>query len=414
MADYISDLTDETWRVLYRRRLVQRLGDFVEFIQKLEKDDIFDARLFRVFRSRAYTQEQWGALTGVSQGTIGNWERGVTYPNRAYRIQVLAAGKRVLELQKKRIDELSGELGIKVVIDPVSTQSELNSSILRASLTDFEYDEVSEKIIAIPFVTDERFEGEGSLSEDKNNLLKSLAEQASIIVSGLERGANTETTRLCEYFENYKRFSAEVPPNPRLLHRIGDTIAKRTASDDVKFAVTDWDDQAIEGFNSDHLELMRMYYREALAKAQMVEAEDLDESVEETKYDVFYRVADLIDSAKSDQGLEVFDKDISTLLRDIGREIRDLDEAEHFTFDDKRKQALKRRKREAIKNGSIFVGRVLFFSSLFVVMSPAALGTVGSVASVLGLIETLAPGSILNIYEKLRLAFPILPKLHKK
>tara|TARA_R110002033_G_scaffold166919_1_gene205820 strand:+ start:70 stop:1308 length:1239 start_codon:yes stop_codon:yes gene_type:complete len=409
MSDLLPELSD--WRAAYRRNLIQRIGDYAEFIKKLEEDDIFDARLFRGFRIRTFTQEDWASFAGVSQGTIGNWERGVTYPNRAYRKQVLKAAKSVLEMQRHRIDVLSNQLGIEVRIDPISTQSELDSSILRASLTDFDYDEEQGKIIAIPFASDERYGDESGLIEDKNNLLHSLGEQAEIIISGLERGANTETARLCEYFEKYKKFSTEVPPNPRLLHRIGDTIAKRTASDDVRMAVNDWDDQAIEGFNSDHLELMRLYYREALAKAQLVEAEELDKGAEETKYDVFYKVADLIDSAKSEDGMEIFDKDISTLLRDIGREVRDLDEAEAFSYDDKRRSALRRRRREAIKNGSIFVGRVLFFSSLFVVMSPASLATAGSVASILGLVEAMAPGSILSIYEKLRIALPILPRL---
>lgn len=414
MAQDLLDVQDTRWRTAYRRRLIQRIGDFLEFIKKLEQDDIFDAKLFGSFRRRTYTQETWGIYSGVSQGTIGNWERGITYPNRTYRRQLLAAAKRVLEQQKDRIDQLSGELGIEVAIDPISTQSELDSSILRASLTDFEYDEEAGKIVAIPFASDERFGDSSNFTDDKNNLLNSLSEQAKIIVSGLDKGANAETTRLCEYFENYQKYSTENPPNPRLLHRIGDTIAKRTASDDVRMAISDWDDQAIDGFNSDHLELMRLYYREALAKAQLVEAEEVDDSVEEASSEVFYKVADLIDSAKSDNGIEIFDKDISTLLRDIGREVRDLDEAEAFSFDEKRKAALRRRKREAIKNGSIFVGRVLFFSSLFVVMSPASLATAGSVASILGLVEAMAPGSILSIYEKLRLALPILPKLGRK
>lgn len=396
-----------------RSRLINRLSGFIEFIETLEESDIFNARLFRVFRVGTYTQHEWAQLVEVSQGTIGNWERGVTYPNKYYRKKILEASKQVLELERRRVDRISEQLGFSSSIDPVSTRTSLDSSILRASLTDFEYDEASGRIISIPFAKDDRFDDNSDLSADKKDLLNSLSEQCALIVSGLSRGVNAETDRLCEYFEKYQQYATSHPPNPRLLHRVGDTIAKRTASDDVRLAVNDWDDAAIDGFNSDHLELMRLYYREALAKAQVVEAAELDADLSGEEHHAFYKVADLIEQAVNDGGVKLYDEDIPTLLRDIGKEIRDIGEAETFSFDEKRKAALRRRRNEAIKNGSIFVGRILFFSSLFVVMSPAALATTGSVASILGLVETMAPGSVLSVYETLRRAFPILPKLRK-
>lgn len=400
------------WQLAFRNRLIQRIGTYLEFIRTLEQSDIFDARLFRRFRQGTRTQEDWGYLAGVAQGTIGNWERGVTYPNKAYRKRLLEASKKMLDFERRRVDVLSERIGIKVSIDPVSTQDSLDSSILRASLTDFDYDDVSGKVIAIPFAQDERFGSESTMNEDKENLLRSLSEQSMLIVSGLQRGANAETDRLCEYFEKYQQYAIEEPTNPRLLHRIGETISKRTASDDVRLAISDWDDEAIDGFNSDHTELMRLYYREALAKAQEIEAAEIDDGATEG-HQTFYKVADLLEAAKTDDGFTVFDEDIPTLLRDIGKEVRDLEEAETFTVDPNRKAAIRRRRREALKNGSIFVGRILFFSSLFIVMSPAALGSAGSIASILGLVEAMAPGSVLDIYEKLRRALPILPKLRR-
>lgn len=406
------DNVHSQWRLNFRSRLIQRIGSYLEFINTLESNDIFDAKLFRRFRQGTLTQGEWGNLTNVSQGTIGNWERGVTYPNRAYRKSLLSAAKQVLEYERRRVDRLSGQLGITAAIDPISTQESLDSSILRASLTDFDFDDVLGRVVAVPFASDERFDPDGPMAEDKANLLSSLSEQADIIISGLERGINGETDRLCDYFERYGKHAVSVPTNPRLLHRIGETIAKRTASDDVRMAISDWDDTAIDGFNSDHVELMRLYYREALARAQEVEAAEFDDE-SGNGHASFYRIADLLGDVKGENDQQIFDEDISTLLRDIGREIRDLEEAETFSSDETRKVALRRRRREALKNGSIFVGRILFFSSLFIVMSPAALGAAGSIASILGLVEAAAPGSVLEVYERLRSAFPILPKLKK-
>ena len=32
-------------------------------------------------RQRGFTQEQWGKLLGVTGATVGNWERGDTFPD---------------------------------------------------------------------------------------------------------------------------------------------------------------------------------------------------------------------------------------------------------------------------------------------------------------------------------------------
>lgn len=158
-----------------------------------------------------------------------------------------------------------------------------------------------------------------------------------------------------------------------------------------------------------------MYFREALARAQEVEASVIDDSeIDENSADSFYKAADLLSSAQNVDGTPIFSPDIPTLLRDIGREVRDFGEAEAFTYDDRRRAVIRRRRREAIKNGSIYIGRILFFSSLFVVMSPETLGAAGSIASIIGLMDAVAPGTIRSLYEKIRVAFPVLPRLEAK
>lgn len=159
---------------------------------------------------------------------------------------------------------------------------------------------------------------------------------------------------------------------------------------------------------------MRLYYRAALARAQEVEAAPIDDSAAEPKPEDFYAVADQMELVQNEKGGRIVSEDIPTLLRDIGREIRDLSEAEAFTFDERRRLVYKRRRREAVKNASIYVGRFVFFTSLFVAITPGvSLSTLANIATIVGLIETSVPGSIMSIYEKLRQSFPILPRLPK-
>jgi transcriptional regulator with XRE-family HTH domain len=399
-------------RSSYRDWVIKRLTGFAEFVRLLESDDLFDRKLFLQFRSATMSQAEWAQLTGVSQGTVGNWERGITYPGRGYRRALLGAATSVLEAQQERLEKLGQQFGIKVSVDVVGTQEKLNSSILRAALTDFTFDEQSGRIVPVPFETDTNISSVSEIVQDKKNLLDALAEQTKMIISGVSRGANMETDRFVEYLSKYGEECSKGEPNPRLLHRFGATIAGRTSDDDFRAAISGWDDQAIDGFNSDHIELMRLYFREALARAQEVEASNFDDGADDSESaDNFYRAAELLSSATRADGKPVFSSDIPTLLRDIGREVRDFGEAEAFTYDDRRKAVLRRRRKEAIKSGSIYLGRILFFTSLFVVMSPESLGAAGSVASIIGLMDAVAPGTVRGIYERARAAFPILPKL---
>lgn len=398
------------------RRLIQRLESFEEFLARLEHGRQFDRNLFWEIRNSTAPQSYWAKEVGVSQGTIGNWERGVTYPAPFYRERLLIASKGIFERQRQQITELSGDLGLGLQLDLFDTQKRLNNSILNAALTDFEFDASTGQIVPVPFTSDDRIQSVEELEEDKRNLLDSLKEQSEIIIAGVSRGANAETDRFVEYFEKYGKFAASEKPNPRLLHRIGEVIARRTATDDVRGAISGWDEEALDGFNSDHIELMRLYFRAALAKAQEVEAMPITDDIDEDHdpAENFYQAAELLDHVEAEDGRKVFDPDVSTLLRDIGNEVRNLKEAEVFTVDDNRKAILRRRRLLAVKNGSIYIGRVLFFASLFVVMNPAALGALGSVASILGILDVLAPGSIRGIYERLRESFPILPRLPQK
>jgi len=246
---------------------------------------------------------------------------------------------------------------------------------------------------------------------DKENLLDSLAQQAESITGDMNYGVNSNNDRI---ISNLKRYSSECrkhESNPRLLHRLGSTIARRMNDDDLRAGLNAWDEEAIDGFNRDHLELMRLHYRESLARAQEVDAAKIDSSNIMITSSDFLEVADSIESIKNKDGSSFIDEDVPILLRDIAKEIEELSDAENFTFSPERRNIL-RKKIEAIKNGSIYVGRFLFFTSLFIVVMPVpALSVSGSIASILGVIEVAAPGTIKQCYEKIRIFLPVLPEL---
>lgn len=331
------------------------LDDFRDLLADLDTFiDLLPARfnrvLFRRIRRQTGTQSDWARLVGVTQTTIGNWERGFTPPKGPYRMGLRQAAE---TMQNNLVEAFGAPLQRQTPVDVAVTERRLRQSILRAALTDFDFNPLTSKIIPIPFSGDYPTPLPEEIEEDRRNLLESLAAFAEIIVSSIGEDSNIQSVRFSKYMNSYADEARSDLPNPRLLNRLGATLSRISNSDDFRYAASEIDSEAIDGFNRDHLELMRLYFREALAKAQEIDATDIADSIRQSTGDEFRAVADLMESAESPLGEEIIDSTIPTLLRDIAGEIRDLDEAVTFTTDPDRRRILERRKNEAFKGDYI-------------------------------------------------------------
>lgn len=388
--------------------LRELLADLDELESSLEKR--FNRQLFRRIRRLTGSQNDWADISGVSQATIGNWERGYTVPTKHYRRSLMRATVLMKRYVSEAFSDRQGTLGRK--IDLVAANQTLNRSILRAALTDFDFDPVQSKIIPVPFEGDFDEELLAEIAEDRSNLIDSLKTQSLIIIDSISDNANLQERKIVRLFEEYKKQCGSGSPNPRLLNRLGTTISRTANSDDFRDAANCIDIESVDGFSQDHIELMRLYFKEALARAQEVDSTEVFGETVEIDGDDFRSVAEIMETSQSENGEAFVDSSIPTLLRDIASEIRDLNESIALTSDPQRVAIFERRKNEAFKNGGVYVGRFVFFGALLASVSIPGIPEIMTALSLMvGLTEGVAPGTIRARYEKLREKFQALPAL---
>lgn len=391
----------------------RRLSDVRDLISDLEDfeeglPNVFVRAQFSRLRRQTAPQYVWASHTGVSQTTIGNWERGYTSPERPYRRRL----KKAVGAIKEGVVAHAFPVRAGTRLNVPATYQDLRHSILRAALTDFDFDTKRAQIVPIPFYGDIDSIAAEEIARDRKNLLESLAQQAEILTESLSTATNADAGKVIRYLENYKEESLKDEPNPRLLSRYGSIISRSANSDSIALGLNDIDSLALEGFEHDHIELMRLYFREALAKAQEVDAVEVRRVEQINDGTEFRVVADLLDRARDDSDAQIVAPAIPTLLRDIAAEIREADDQLLLSSEPSRHDVLKRRKSEAFKNGGIYVGRFVFFSALLSSMAyPAVAEIFASLGTIVGLTEVVVPGSVRAQYEILREKFPALPAL---
>lgn len=180
-------------------------------LDQLRAEDIFNHADFKKIRARVASQRDWGELVGVSAATIGNYERNITYPNKAVRKNLVKA----LEHFRGRQARWMGQSqGLSIDIDPVAAKEALENSILDAALTDFRFDSATQKVVAVPFDEDLRSLELQQIDQDRRDLLESLGEQAQILAGALSSGANANVGRMVEALKSYARETEVSRSNP--------------------------------------------------------------------------------------------------------------------------------------------------------------------------------------------------------
>ncbi|WP_316015415.1 hypothetical protein [Roseobacter sp. HKCCA0434] len=403
-ADIFQEI--EKWR---RSRILNTIENLRALKDDLDNRDIFDHGLFRSIRSIVGPQVEWAEKVGVSQATIGNYERSRTYPNSQIRRQISDAIHHFILREQERLGQTSNISGLNV--DVAEANKDLGESALSAALTDFKFDSKSQQVIAVPFSKDVEPSTIAEMEQDRKDLTESLEDQAKSICESLSKTNIGSAARLAETIEKYRRECEKTRPNPRKLYRLGTIIGRASLKEDIIALLPDYDRIEIDGFVSDHQELMRLYYREALLKVQEIDDLTVSNKFELPASHDFLSIADKIDQAVDKDGNKIFDPEISIILRDIGNEIADLEGEEILAESEIKRETIKKRKSHAVKTGAILIGRFLIFSSLFIIVDPGvAVNTAGSIASILGLAETASPGLIQKYYEKMREALPFLPR----
>lgn len=324
------------------------------------------------------------------------------------RMKALAAAKareaeenvlKVVRSQRKRLTNYS--------------KSKLDKSLLRAALTDLRFDEDIKMVVAVPFNDLGRFSD--ALESDRNDLIQAISSQVGDIIEGCNSTSmNINDEKLKEKLESYRTECEKVRPNPRILYRQGSIIREQLLDPDVRNALNSWDMATLDGFVDDHSELMRNHFSNSLLRAQEIDNASIDESQIDDAAQEIIDASDLIESMSTAEGREIIDKSIPAILRDTAKDIRDYrDAASHPLLQENQAKRLRSRYLEAVKNGAVFLGRISFFFTVILVStsSAATFSAVGSLASILGVIEIAKPGTIYGIYSRFRKALPILPEL---
>jgi transcriptional regulator with XRE-family HTH domain len=410
IGEDISISLKEIFDSIDRSTNAAKIKSLNELISELETRDIFNKSAFYEYRHQAGTQHDLAESMGVSQGTIGNWERGTTYPNKPKRTQILEFCRIQVASLEKSIFEQKGD--IEVSIDTVKTADELNSSILKAAITDFDFDQSKGQLIAIPFSEDTNDSLSDEILDAQADLMKALFDQSTMIIQQLSRFPNQNSEKIRQHVERYSEECKKNKPNPRILHRYGKSIRLFFADSEIRISTPNVDQISIDGFNDDHSELMRLFHRQALVQAQKVESAFLDDEGLKIEARDFTAIASELEKLRSENGKSVVSAEITAIVRDIAREIAENADAERLTFGHERRKKIQDRRKEALKNGAIFVGRLVFFSALFITIGPASATVATSqLAAIATILDHLSPGSPRRLYRKMQQFFPLLPSL---
>lgn len=377
----------------------------------------FELRQFRI--SSALSRAAFASILGISPSTLREWEDGTARP-RTYKLwEVYDRLKIFVDQDKSRgleadyllsiFDELIENLKLANIDEREQkfreVDKKLTRTILKAAQTDFGLSKDRRLIVPIPFTEDlELFRSNRIL--DIEQLLQAIVANINDTIPHIQK-ANFNEVRLLEAFSIYRTEAERDFPNPRILHRKGEIIRRQVQDSEIRQAVSSWDVHALDGFVSDHQELMRLYFGEALLSAQEVEQASISDSVIDqagTLASQAIAATESIASGVAENGLRV-DPRIPAILKEIDYEIDDYLNARRSANTPAVRVQAENRIKNSVKHIGIFIGRFIL-RSITIGYKIATNAT-----AILAAIETFSPGSFRAIYETIRIAFPALPPL---
>lgn len=385
--------------------------------QKVFAQFSFELRQFRL--ANDLSRAGFASILGISASTLKDWEDGTSVP-RTYKIwEVYDRLRLFVDNSPTRgevtihlfgiFDELIERLKLANVdekeIAHREAERKLSKTILKASQTDFAFSRERKAIVPVPFTEDlELFRNTRIL--DIEQLLQSIVSNIEETIPNL-KGANFNEERLTAAFEVYRVEAGRDFPNPRILHRKGEIIRRQVQDNDVRQALSSWDAAALDGFVSDHQELMRLYFGSALVSAQEVENALISDAVVGQAVQIANNVIDATQkvAVESAGDAVTIDPRIPAILVEIKAEIEDYESSRRSSNSTAARNQAVARIKTSVKHIGIFLGRFIIRASSFVYKTSQGAGVL------LVALETLVPGSFRAIYEAIRQLFSALPPL---
>lgn len=374
----------------------------------------------REFRAaNGLTRKDMAILIGVSDYTIRSWENGKVNPQTSTIWRIVdhlntadaRRFSRVIDLEQLKliVESFARTLDLSPVESNESKllriERTLTGSILKAAQTDFRYDQSRSLLKPIPFVSDlGLFEASNQL--EISRLLENASDAADTIIGKLE-DVNIEQRYLSDTLSDYKSECKRSTPNPRILARKGDLVRYVYTSEDISGAVNQFLLKEIEQFIDIHNELMRGLFGEALSAARMVTSDKVDDAIVDEASKLFSESVNQLEAihraSRPDE--PNIDIEVPAIVADIGKEVADLELAVSQANDPNSRSLRVARLKVAAFQGALLIGRILLRTTSAILTHGAA------VASIAGIVEVVAPGSIRAAYELLRIHIPDLPPL---
>lgn len=384
--------------------------------------ETFSVELRDFRQGSGLTRKDMAELLGVSDFTVRSWENGKSNPQSSTLWAVLDRLSRPTQPQSfRRVDiaplrALIEEYARSVDLSPVESvhtkllriERTLSRTVLKAAQTDFSFDSASGVLRAIPFFADlELFQAANS--RNVRQMLENAADSAEEISERLD-GANLEQRYFRSAFVKYAAQCRSEIPNPRILERKGGLVRHVFSNENIEQSVNPYVMKEISQFLDLHDELMRGLFGQVLSAIRDIRPDRVsDNRVLETP-------KEFLDAAREITNLESKEKpdgtrlpgvhpEVAAIVADIGAEADELATGVRNSNDPSVRQLRLARLKSTVFHGALLLGRLILR------VSGATLSHVGSMASLLGIMEIAKPGTVMAAYQMLRTIIPELPPI---